>query len=157
MKQDDPTRAAWEDYSHRQEFEHNLIDRKVSWFLTTQSIMFAAYGLASGQAAGTESAKTFQTHALLFCTIVALIGIVLGIVTFIGVGAVIISKWLSFRGYKAYCTGRKIPPPEPHAARKVQWGVNTTNTLVTLLPDVLTPLLFAAGWICLLSNNLTIR
>jgi hypothetical protein len=35
-------RDIWNDYNHRQEFEHELIDRKTTWLLTTQAILFAA-------------------------------------------------------------------------------------------------------------------
>ena len=38
----------WEDYRKGQEFEHTLIDRKTSWFLAAQGLVFAAYGLSLG-------------------------------------------------------------------------------------------------------------
>jgi hypothetical protein len=88
--------------------------------------------------------------ANIFRTVVASVGFILGIITFIGVGAVANSKRLSFRGYEAYCNERGFLPPEPHVAKKVEWGVKTGNTLLTLLPDIFTPILFTVSWICLL-------
>ena len=38
-------RDVWEDSQHRQEFEHDLINRKTTWSLTGQTILFAAYGV----------------------------------------------------------------------------------------------------------------
>jgi hypothetical protein len=33
------------DYNHRQEFEHTLIDRRTTWLLLTQTLVFADYGV----------------------------------------------------------------------------------------------------------------
>ena len=43
-------------------FEHQLIDRKTTWALTTQGILFAAYGLtfSNGQLVKAEEAKYFR-------------------------------------------------------------------------------------------------
>ena len=38
-------RSSWDDYNRKQEFEHDLINRKTTWSLTTQGILFAAYGV----------------------------------------------------------------------------------------------------------------
>lgn len=37
------------DYTARQKFEHELINRRVTWLLTSQTILFAAYGLGSNK------------------------------------------------------------------------------------------------------------
>jgi hypothetical protein len=34
------------EYAERLKFEHELINRRVTWLLTSQSILFAAYGVA---------------------------------------------------------------------------------------------------------------
>jgi hypothetical protein len=38
-------RDIWNDHNHHQELEHNLINRKATWSPTTQTLLFAAYGL----------------------------------------------------------------------------------------------------------------
>jgi hypothetical protein len=146
-RDDQDARTAWEDYRDRQDFEHSLIDHKISWFLTTQGVMFAAYGLTIDKASDVQGISTFRS-------VVAWVGLILGILTLIGVGAVVNSKMLSFRNYKAYCIQHGFLPPEPHGARKVEWGVRTGNTLLTLLPDIFTPILFTGGWAWLLASIL---
>lgn len=42
---DDTIRRAWLDHRDQQQFEHQLIDRKTTWLLSTQAILFAAYGV----------------------------------------------------------------------------------------------------------------
>ncbi|MDQ0078525.1 hypothetical protein [Arthrobacter oryzae] len=145
-RNDTAARAVWDDYRKRQEFEHLLIDHKISWFLTTQTIMFAAYGLTVAQAEDAEGVSTFRI-------VVPCVGLILGILTCIGVIAVVNSKRLSFLGFKAYCEAKKFQPPEPHVAMKVEnaapnveWGVKTGNTWLTLIPDIFTPFLFAGAW-----------
>ena len=49
---------AWRDYNDRQQFEHQLIDRKTVWLLTTQGLLFAAYGVV--MTSETQSAATRQ-------------------------------------------------------------------------------------------------
>jgi len=39
------SRDVWHDYNDRQEFEHDVINRKTTWGLTGQTILFAAYGV----------------------------------------------------------------------------------------------------------------
>lgn len=138
-------RVAWEIYNGRQEFEHDLINRKISWFLTTQSIMFAAYGLTIKEAPDREEAEIFRC-------VVAWVGLLLGVITVFGVGAVINSKWRSFHAYRSFCKMEKIKPMEPHGASEAKWGLGTLNTLVSLAPDILTPVLFIAGWGYLILN-----
>src|SRR5438034_11452294 len=41
-------RDIWCDHNHQQEFEHELINRKTTWSLTAQTILFTAYGLVLG-------------------------------------------------------------------------------------------------------------
>ena len=35
----------YKDYMNRLDFEHELINRRVTWLLTSQSILFAIYGI----------------------------------------------------------------------------------------------------------------
>jgi hypothetical protein len=49
-------RDIWDDHNHSQEFEHNLINRKTTWSLTAQTLLFAAYGVVFGIKSPTRKA-----------------------------------------------------------------------------------------------------
>jgi hypothetical protein len=42
------TRNIWTDYNNRQEFEHELINRKTTWWLTSQTVLLTAYSATLG-------------------------------------------------------------------------------------------------------------
>jgi hypothetical protein len=128
------SRDIWNDYNARQEFEHELIDRKTTWWLTTQSILFAAYGLTVNDGA------TFRR-------VIAYVGVATAIVTLFGVLFIIVSKFLSWRRYsKFYRTSPMYSPPRPLHEKPLAWGVHSFNTVLTLVPDILLPLIFAVAW-----------
>jgi hypothetical protein len=52
---------AWEDAQSRQEFEHELINRKTTWLLTSQGLLFTAYGVTFGGAAGPDTMGESRT------------------------------------------------------------------------------------------------
>lgn len=130
------SRDIWSDYNARQEFEHELIHRKTTWWLTTQTILFAAYGV-------TLSNKS-TADAIEFRKIVACVGFAAAIVTLFGVLAVIKSKFLSWLEYEKFYRQSTWRLPRP--LDKLAWGVDTDNTLRTLVPDVLLPYIFAGAW-----------
>jgi hypothetical protein len=159
------SRDEWEDCNHRQEWEHDLINRKTTWSLTGQTILFAAYGL-------TLRSDYFDKSGD-FRKVVACSGLLVAIITLIGVLAIINSKFLSWRMYRKFYPRNRnshkrnrfwpfkreqnAPPsseepelPGPLKGNSLQWGVNTFNTLVTLLPDVALPVIFAVAWLRLL-------
>jgi len=134
------SRDIWSDYNARQEFEHELINRKTTWSLSAQVILFAAYGVALNGAAEGET----------FRQVVASAGVAVAIVTLIGVVAVIRSKLISWQMYRDFYLDHEGHLPQPITEPALPWGVNTGNTLVTLLPDVALPLIFAFAWTVLL-------
>ena len=140
------SRDLWQDCNHRQEVEHNLINRKTTWSLTGQTLLFAAYGLSldSKLADNKLAAKGSE-----FREVVAFSGLALAIVTLVGVISVINSKRLSWRQYETFYSSRESLLPKPHKT-PLQWGVNTRNTVLTLAPEVLMPLIFLVAWIFLL-------
>ena len=138
----------WEDFNHRQEWEHDLINRKTTWWLTGQTILFAAYGLTLK--------RDFVDMSDVFPKAVALTGLAVAVVTFFGVLAVINSKvmsWCQYRKFynpkKSDSTSKKLDLPQPLDEKPLQWGVKTWNTFLTLAPDVFLPLIFAVAWLCL--------
>jgi hypothetical protein len=77
----------------------------------------------------------------------ASIGFLVAPMTFVGVVALIISKFISWHDYrKFYRTFPLYSLPRPLEVRSRQWGVRTLNTWVTLLPDLLLPIIFALAW-----------
>jgi hypothetical protein len=138
-------RDAWADHERRQEFEHELIDRKTTWLLGTQAILFAAYGVALDATATADDLRDFQT-------VVSRTGLAIAAIMLVGVAAVINSKRLAWRKYRAYFEkprGQGVPMPEPRDGRALQWGVRTWNTVVSLLPDIALPVVFILAWLSL--------
>lgn len=137
-------RDIWQDFNKRQEFEHDLINRKTTWWLTAQALLFTAYGV-------TLRADT-NPDALHFRRVVAASGITLAVITLLGVAAVIGSKVTSWCDYKAFFSSDTAGarPPQPLDRGQLQWGVRTWNTWITLAPDVLQPVVLGTAWIVLL-------
>jgi hypothetical protein len=136
------SRNIWDDHNKKQEFEHDLINRKTTWSLTTQGILFAAYGL-------TFSARMSQGLSD-FRSAVAVAGLVVAILTFISVAFLIISKWISYIRYRKYFDRRRDCLPGPLKGKRLEWGsAGWEVTLFTLLPDLGMPAVLIAAW-CLL-------
>ena len=134
------SRDIWEDYNARQEFEHELINRKTTWGLTTQAILFAAYGV-------TLDSRIWD-EGISFREIVAWSGLAVAIAMFFGVIFVVRSKRLSWKEYaNFYYAAKDHFPPQPLRKRPLQWGVDTGNTWLSLLPDILLPVIFATAWV----------
>jgi hypothetical protein len=140
------SRDVWQDHNHRQEIEHDLINRKTTWGLTGQTILFAAYGVTLGTLGNGSFAKASD-----FRKVVALAGLLIAAITFCGVLAIINSKRLSWKQYREYY--KKNALPAPLGKKPLQWGVNTPNTYLTLAPDALLPLIFGGAWLCLLLHT----
>jgi len=140
------SRDVWNDFNHRQEFEHDLINRKTSWWLTSQTILFAAYGVTL------RSSVVDRNMGSEFRKVVAWSGLTVAIVTFVGILALIISKYLHFRRYHKFYSpsSPKLPLPGPLEGEKLPWGVNTPTNLFTLVPDFFLPLIFTIAWLFLL-------
>ena len=140
-------RDAWTDHERRQQFEHELIDRKTTWLLTTQAILFAAYGVTFTRS------STADGDLSEFRTVVSRAGLAIAAIVLVGVIALINSKRLAWTSYRSYfgdqATADAVPLPQPLADRGLQWGVRTPNTAVALLPDVLLPIVFILAWLSL--------
>lgn len=147
----DSDRKAWDDHHARQAFEHALIDRKTVWSLTAHGLLFAGYGVAAGSGDAGSAAVVNLLRVL------PVLGIVVSLLTFLGVAAVVNSKRISWRDYREHF-GYERPPFVPSGAARsrgarpvpwLQWGVRTTNTMFTLAPDLLYPLVFTSAWLYL--------
>jgi len=140
-------RDIWTDYNHRQEFEHTLIDRKTTWLLTTQAILFAAYGLTFDGTITDEALEIFRV-------VVGFTGLSIAVIILVGVLALIESKHLSWEIYRDFYNGSGNPDlPKPLDRHSLQWGVETRNTHRALLPDLWIPVLFIAAWVTVLISG----
>jgi hypothetical protein len=107
-------------FSNRLEFEHVLINRRLTWLLTTQSILFAAYGLA------TRADKAAEV----FLAVTPIAGIAVSGMIFIGILCGVFAKWYTWQD-----------------SEKKEFGVRTWITILALLPDLMLPVVFALAWI----------
>lgn len=94
-RQDDLMRQAWEDFRRHQEFEHLLIDRKTSWLLTTQGLMFTHMGSQS------TLDKTKAARAIL-CWVGVSVSAIIGI----EVVAVVSGKYRAWKDYHEFLRTR---------------------------------------------------
>lgn len=117
----------------RLRFEHELINRRLTWLLSSQSILFAAYGVALF---ATEPGTSQAAAADLFLRVTAITGTVIAILILIGIVAGILAKRTVWKDSK-----------------EKQFGVRTWITYLGLVPDILLPLVFAVAWIWILSSK----
>lgn len=148
------SRDIWNDYNSRQEFEHDLINRKTTWWLTTQTILFAAYGVTLTiqfrSLAEFRNSPEFRAVTE-FRNVIAGVGLAVAVVTLIGVLALIRSKYRSWAMYQDfYRRFTWYSLPRPLNEEPLQWGVLTNNTWFTLLPDFALPVVFGGAWLFVL-------
>lgn len=136
----DELRRAWLDHRSQQQFEHQLIDRKTTWLLSTQAILFAAYGLSFQNATSSLGDVEHFRH------VVSYTGIALSVLTLVGVLAVIRSKLLDWKDFDQHAT-KQSASVSPKGIS--QWGVRTGNTILSLFPDALFPVVMLVAWVLL--------
>jgi hypothetical protein len=111
------------------QFEHELINRRVTWLLTSETILFAAYGVA-------------LEKEPLFLKIVAIVGLAVSAAVFAGIVALLLAKiytWLDFRDV----SGNENEP----------FWVRTWITFVGFVLDLALPVVFAVAWMRLWSTS----
>jgi hypothetical protein len=140
------SRDVWKDFNHRQEFEHLSVDRKTTWGLTTQALLFTAYGV-------TFAGRSVPDELDHFRGVVAWAGLIIAAFTLLGIAAHINSKRLSWKQYQNFYKNSTttVHLPAPFEDKKLAWGVNTYNTLLTLIPDIGFPAVFIGAWWWLLA------
>jgi len=144
MQSDDSrqeSRAIWIDYTKGQGFEHELINRKTTWLLTTQGLLFTAYGVTFRETGDDPGLLAFRQ-------VIIFTGVAIALITMVGVGALIFSKIWSWLKYRAlFLASEKLTLPEPLNEQPLPWGVQSNNTAITLIPDLALPLVFARAWL----------
>jgi hypothetical protein len=141
----DDYRRVFDDYVEGLEFEHELINRKITWLLTSQTILFAALGL------------TLRTPTLTFVQVIAVVGLVIGIIVGAGLAGNFRAKWLVYSDFKAF--NEELPgEPQPRwgvrrGTNRVEWGVRTPVTVWGMIVDLLIPIMFVAAWVFVFSQS----
>lgn len=124
----------YKDYMNRLDFEHELINRRVTWLLTSQSILFAIYGIVL------NSGTKLSEEACSFLTVISSCGFVICISSLVGISASALAKRSAWKKYQDESKNRHEP-----------WGgLNTIITSFGLVPDLVIPLVFVIAWAALL-------
>ena len=119
-------------YERHLQTEHELINRRLTWLLTSQSILFAALAFVLGKDIDPVQQKAFLL-------VVPMLALVISLSILIGVIMAIIAKFTIWKQYKK----EQILPDLP-------LGVSTRITRIALIPDLFIPIAFIAAWLCLL-------
>lgn len=131
-------RKVYEDHVKGLEFEHQLIDRKITWLLTSQTILFASLGL------------TLQAPALKLVRIMAGVGLVICFIIGIGLVGNITAKWFVYSDYKKFVVDARKVPWGVRGTKRVEFGVRTYTTWLGVFADLAIPLTFAIAWLLVL-------
>jgi hypothetical protein len=128
---DDEKWTSSADYRETLKFEHELIDRKLTRLLTSQTILFAAFAFAA----------SISSVALI--RILAGTGLALCLVLAFGMAGNFRAKWYVYLDYRQMVEARGWRTP---AALPVEWGVRTLTTRWGMVADFLVPAVFTAAW-----------
>lgn len=122
-----------------------MINRKITWLLTSQTILFAALGL------------TLRTPSLQFVQIIAAVGLFISITIGAGLVSNLRAKWLVYTDFNAF---NEELPGKPHprwgvrkGTNRVEWGVRTSVTVWGVIADLSIPIIFVAAWVFVLSQS----
>jgi hypothetical protein len=119
-----------------------LIDRKITWLLTSQTILFAALGL------------TLQAPVLELVRIIAGVGLAICIIIVIGLVGNILAKWFVHSDYEGFVkeafVDERKPPWGVRETKSVEFGVRTFTTWMGVSVDLAIPLAFIISWLFVL-------
>lgn len=124
------------EYYERLDFEHNLINRRLTWLLTSQTILFAAYGLAL------DSKDKSGDKVDLFLNVIAFSAPFISLFVLAGVIAAFLAKYHTWQKFRSK-PGNEDEP----------FGVKTWITYLGFAPDVALPLAFTTAWAFLVGNT----
>lgn len=128
----DPLKDELEKHEKSMYFEHELINRRLSWLLTSQSILFAAMALVV-DGVDLSIKDNLSARSEEFIKVIPIMGAVISLSIFSGVLAGAIAKYRIWKESKLK-----------------HWGVRTWITRWALLgTDLLLPIIFAIIWLYL--------
>lgn len=146
-------RTCWEHARNFIQHEDNLIDHRLTWLATSQSIFFAGYVLQFTAEEKSPPPSFLKAGIPLF-------GIVSCLLVYASIFAALMAWDNAHRAYLRHTGTRPLldetdaaPPGEPEACERFQLPL-TPGTFVTdklgYLPPRALPLLFLVGWVVLL-------
>jgi hypothetical protein len=147
---EDP-RTVWQDHERRQEFEHGLIDRKTNWLLTAEGLLFTAYGFTfqgTPDQATTGIANPDNSDLANFRDLVAMVGLSIAAIGFLGVIGLLASKVRAWEDYELYFKDFSSLPG-PLKQRRLQWGVRNSITWFTVTVELAIPVVLVVVWLIL--------
>lgn len=118
-------------FEERGKFEHELLNRRVTWLLTSQTILFAAYGLSISE----------KSDGKVFREVIPIVGIVLSSIILIGIIAAFIAKIVAWRDFRS----------SDEKYKKEPLGIKTWITVMGYIPDFFIPIIFTVAWSYLLT------
>ena len=118
-----------EKYNQQLQIEHELINRKLTWLLSSQSILFASLAFMLGKDVQAE-------RQALFFKIVSWLGIGISLLIFVGVLMAVASKVASWQDYNRHKS----------KANREPMGVRNWITAIALMPDIFMPIAFVVAW-----------
>ena len=125
--------AGYNRYCTQIDKEDELIDRRINWLLTSQSILFAAVGLS-----GNEVAK-------IILSVVPWVGLF----TSFAIGVTVWAASLSFIRYRKKLK-QLCPPTDDPEQSYPQLHRKKGIIVLGLLPSSIVPLIFSAAWIAVI-------
>lgn len=119
-------------YDKDLKFEHDLINRRLTWLLTSQTILFGALAFILGKDVFVE------TRQALLCIIPGL-GIVISASLWLAIAMSLTAKAFLWQDYK-----------KSSGKPKERFGIRTWITFIAFAPDFFMPLGFVVAWVYIL-------
>lgn len=123
-----------ERYENRLKFEHELINRRLTWLLTSQTILFAALALLLTTDVSPDAEK-LSVYLKSLKNIISFLGKAISISILFGVLMGFMAKIMLWCDYN-----------KEHPINERPLGVRTTISFLAFIPDVLIPLAFIIAW-----------
>ena len=115
-------------YDEHCKFEDQLIANRLSWLLTSESILFAGYGVILR---GDMTSK-YQASRIFF-----IVGITVSILIFVGILAAVLANVHHRRDL------------QKESDEKIRFGIRTYTTVTGWSVALLLPVVFIIAWLCL--------
>jgi hypothetical protein len=142
----DDRRLVFKDHLEWLEFEHSLINHRITWLITSQALLFAALGLV------------LAAPVLKLVKVISWVGLAICIVMLLGLLASMTAKYLCYRDYKKFFQEVVEPSSGPpwglHGVRRlsIHFGMRTSTTALGIVADLAVPVIFAVAWLYVLDN-----
>jgi hypothetical protein len=117
-----------EKYEKRQAFEHDLINRRLTWLFSSQTLLFTALALVLRKDVVDDS------YRIPFFKTISYLGMSTSFFLCVAICMGVLAK------YKNYIDEKK-------SDMQAKWGVRTGITKVALIPDLLMPIGFFTAWV----------